>query len=153
CSNRRASGTPAWTCCTWTGSAAARRRCSGASSKRWIPRGSCLRDAMSENDLHMNLDRLLAPWPPALVFAGVWERRTLHLQRGEAGYYDELLPAADIAGQLLGSRNLALPSFKMYKGKEELGPQHFSDKLTHGDWPASVVSPEKLLLAFRQGYS
>ncbi len=99
------------------------------------------------------IDRLLAPWPPALFFAEVWERRTLHLQRGEAGYYDELLPAADIAGQLFGNRNLALASFKMYKGKEELGPQHFSDKLTHGDWAANVVSPEKLLLAFRQGYS
>lgn len=104
---------------------------------------------MSERDIC----QLLAPWPPALFFAEVWERRTLHLQRGEAGYYDDLLPAADIAGQLFGNRNLALTSFKMYKGKEELGPQHFSDKLTHGDWATSVVNPDKLLLAFQQGYS
>lgn len=99
------------------------------------------------------IDQLLAPWPPALFFAEVWERRTLHLQRGEAGYYADVLPLVDIAEQLFGNRNLALPSFKMYRGKEELGPQHFSDTLAHGEWAANVVNPEKLRLALRSGYS
>ena len=31
------------------------------------------------------IERLLSPCPPALFFAEFWERRTLHLQRDEAG--------------------------------------------------------------------
>lgn len=99
------------------------------------------------------IDWILSPCPPALFFGEIWERRTLHLQRDEAGYYDDLLPAEEIAAQLFANRNLALAPFKLFRGKEELAPQHFSERLGHGDLGASVVSPEKLKRALQQGYS
>ena len=101
----------------------------------------------------MNVDEILAPIPRPRFFDEIWERRPLHVRREAPGYYDELLTMADIEDELLGNRNLAVTSFKVYRGKEELDPLHWSDRPASGDRAASVVSPPKLLAALRQGYS
>ncbi|XXX72212.1 cupin domain-containing protein [Sorangium sp. So ce134] len=101
----------------------------------------------------MNIDKLLAPIPPAQFFGASWEQHALHVRRGVAGYYDDLLATADIENQLFGNRNLTPSWLKVCRGKEELGALHWSDTLASGDWASNVVSPQKLLAALRQGYS
>jgi hypothetical protein len=69
--------------------------------------------------------RAIAPTGADEFLAGYWERRPLHVQRGEPGRFDDLLSARDVERQM-SEPGLRSPSFRLVKAGEKLDPRDYT---------------------------
>src|SRR5215208_3005587 len=69
--------------------------------------------------------RAIAPTGAEEFRAGYWERRPLHVERGEPGRFDDLLSARDVERQM-SEPGLRAPGFRLVKAGEKLDPRDYT---------------------------
>ena len=69
--------------------------------------------------------RAIAPTGADEFLAGYWERRPLHVERGEPGRFDDLLSARDVERQM-SEPGLRTPGFRLVKAGEKLDPRDYT---------------------------
>jgi Cupin superfamily protein len=69
--------------------------------------------------------RAIAPTGSDEFLAGYWERRPLHVERGEPGRFDDLLSARDVERQM-SEPGLRAPGFRLVKAGEKLDPRDYT---------------------------
>lgn len=75
------------------------------------------------------LRRALEPVEPEAFLAEHWERRPLHVERDEAGRYDDLLSLAD-AERLLTEPGLRYPGFRLVRAGDRLPPSSYTEDVS-----------------------
>jgi hypothetical protein len=71
------------------------------------------------------LRRAIAPVGADEFLAGYWERKPLHVARGEPGHFDDLLSARDVERQM-SEPGLRTPGFRLVKAGEKLDPRDYT---------------------------
>jgi len=69
--------------------------------------------------------RAIAPTGADEFLAGYWERRPLHVERGEPGRFDDLLSARDVERQM-SEPGLRSPGFRLVKAGEKLDARDYT---------------------------
>jgi hypothetical protein len=69
--------------------------------------------------------RAIAPTGAEEFLAGYWERRPLHVERGEPGRFDDLLSAHDVERQM-SEPGLRSPGFRLVKAGEKLDARDYT---------------------------
>jgi hypothetical protein len=77
--------------------------------------------------------------------AGYWERRPLHVARGEPGRFDDLLSARDVERQL-SEPGLRFPGFRLVKAGERLPPSDYTVDLPWRPKPFTGVADHLTVL-------
>ena len=72
--------------------------------------------------------RAIAPTTAEEFLAAYWERKPLHVERGEAGRFDDLLSARDVERQM-SEPGLRAPGFRLVKAGEKLDPRDYTKDL------------------------
>jgi ribosomal protein L16 Arg81 hydroxylase len=72
--------------------------------------------------------RAIAPTTAEDFLAVYWERKPLHVERGEAGRFDDLLSARDVERQM-SEPGLRAPGFRLVKAGEKLDPRDYTKDL------------------------
>jgi ribosomal protein L16 Arg81 hydroxylase len=72
--------------------------------------------------------RAIAPTTAEEFLAAYWERKPLHVERGEAGRFDDLLSARDVERQV-SEPGLRAPGFRLVKAGEKLDPRDYTKDL------------------------
>jgi ribosomal protein L16 Arg81 hydroxylase len=72
--------------------------------------------------------RAIAPTTAEEFLAAYWERKPLHVERGEAGRFDDLLSAHDVERQMC-EPGLRAPGFRLVKAGEKLDPRDYTKDL------------------------
>jgi hypothetical protein len=71
------------------------------------------------------LRRAIAPVGADEFLAGYWERRPLHVERGEPGRFDDLISARDVE-RGMSEPGLRVPGFRLVKAGEKLDPRDYT---------------------------
>jgi hypothetical protein len=69
--------------------------------------------------------RAIAPTGADEFLSGYWERRPLHVERGEPGRFDDLLSARDVERQM-SEPGLRTPGFRLVKAGEKIDPRDYT---------------------------
>jgi cupin superfamily protein len=69
--------------------------------------------------------RAIAPTGAEEFLADHWERRPLHVERGEPGRFDDLLSARDVERQI-SEPGLRSPGFRLVKAGEKIDPRDYT---------------------------
>ena len=72
--------------------------------------------------------RAIAPTTAEEFLSAYWERKPLHVERGEAGRFDDLLSAQDVERQM-SEPGLRAPGFRLVKAGEKLDPREYTKDL------------------------
>ena len=72
--------------------------------------------------------RAIAPTTAEEFLSVHWERKPLHVERGEAGRFDDLLSARDVERQM-SEPGLRAPGFRLVKAGEKLDPRDYTKDL------------------------
>jgi ribosomal protein L16 Arg81 hydroxylase len=72
--------------------------------------------------------RAIAPTTAEEFLAAYWERKPLHVERGEAGRFHDLLSARDVERQM-SEPGLRAPGFRLVKAGEKLDPRDYTKDL------------------------
>jgi hypothetical protein len=72
--------------------------------------------------------RAIAPTTAEEFVAAYWERKPLHVERGEAGRFNDLLSARDVERQM-SEPGLRAPGFRLVKAGEKLDPRDYTKDL------------------------
>jgi ribosomal protein L16 Arg81 hydroxylase len=94
-----------------------------------------------ENESHskvFDLTALLAPARAEEFFREHWERKPLHLSRGDAHYYDPILTNADLES-IISSADLRYPAIQLAKNGAYLAPEAYTKNIKHGSESFSGV--------------
>jgi bifunctional lysine-specific demethylase and histidyl-hydroxylase NO66 len=73
--------------------------------------------------------RAIAPTGAEEFLAGFWERKPLHVERGEPGRFDDLLSARDVERQM-SEPGLRTPGFRLVKAGAKLDPRDYTVDLS-----------------------
>ena len=98
---------------------------------------------------------LLRPMVPDTFFAEYWQKSPLHIQRGDPGYYKNLLTQEDLEN-LISSGNLRYPSIKLVpKGTNAFyRPETYTTSLKHGsDVISGIPDVAKIFAEYCAGNS
>jgi ribosomal protein L16 Arg81 hydroxylase len=79
----------------------------------------------------IGLTALLAPVRPEDFFSENWERKPLHLSRGDARYYDSILTNEDLE-EIISSADLRYPAIQLAKNGSYLAPEAYTKNIKHG---------------------
>jgi Cupin superfamily protein len=90
-----------------------------------------MRNMMNETRTAFGLAALLAPVPPDDFFRDHWERKPLHLSRGDAHYYDPLLTNRDL-DVIISSTDLRYPAIQLARNGAYLAPEAYTRNIKHG---------------------
>lgn len=95
--------------------------------------------------------RAIAPVGADEFLASHWERKPLHVARGEAGRFDDLLSAHD-AERLISEPGLRLPGFRLVKAGARLDSRDYTVDLSWRPVPfAGSADTPKVLAEFENG--
>ena len=98
-----------------------------------------------------SLRRAIDPVASAEFLSDYWERRPLHLARGEAGRFDDLLSAHD-AGRLVSEPGLRYPGFRLVKAGDRLDVRDYTVDLPWRPQPFTGAADVRRVLAeFERG--
>jgi ribosomal protein L16 Arg81 hydroxylase len=100
-----------------------------------------------------DLTRLLKPVNPEDFFAEYWERKPLHIQRRDHGYYGSLLSQQDLE-DIISSSDLRYPAIKLVpKGSNAFyRPETYTTNFRHGgDVFNGVPDIDKIFAEYRAG--
>lgn len=97
------------------------------------------------------LARAIAPVGADEFLAGHWERRPLHVARGEPGRYDDLLSARDVE-RLISEPGLRFPAFRLVKAGAKLDPRDYTTNLSWRPVPfTGTAETPRVLAEFERG--
>ena len=96
------------------------------------------------------LERLLAPVPPSVFLQEYWEQRPLVLQRSRAGYYGDLLTAADV-DRLVTTSDMTFPEFRLVRSGEPLPLPDYTRTTTSSGGPRRVADPDRIVEEYGNG--
>ena len=97
------------------------------------------------------LARAIAPVGAEEFLADHWERRPLHVARGEPGRYDDLFSARDVE-RLVSEPGLRLPGFRLVKAGAKLRPGDYTTDLSWRPVPfTGTADTLRVLAEFEQG--
>jgi hypothetical protein len=85
----------------------------------------------SEARTAFGLTTLLAPVLPDDFFRHHWERKPLHLSRGDAHYYDSVLTNQDLEF-IISSTDLRYPAIQLARNGAYLAPEAYTKNVKHG---------------------
>lgn len=85
----------------------------------------------SEARTTFGLTALLAPVLPDHFFRDHWERKPLHLSRGDAHYYDSVLTNQDLEA-IISSSDLRYPAIQLARNGAYLAPEAYTKNIKHG---------------------
>ncbi len=78
-----------------------------------------------------DLTALIAPARPEDFFRDHWERKPLHLSRGDARYYDSILTNLDLES-IISSADLRYPAIQLAKNGSYLSAEAYTRNIKHG---------------------
>jgi hypothetical protein len=78
-----------------------------------------------------DLAALLAPARPEDFFREYWERKPLHLSRGDAHYFDSILTNRDL-DSIISSADLRYPAIQLAKNGSYLSAEAYTRNIKHG---------------------
>ena len=87
--------------------------------------------------------RVLSPLTLPDFMDQYWERETLHIERDDAGYFDDLLHLTDIES-LLSSRELLFPAVQLSRKRSPVAVAAYTDN-------SQRIVPSRLIEEYRQG--
>lgn len=97
------------------------------------------------------LARAISPVGADEFLSGHWERKPLHVARGEPGRYDDLLSARDVE-RLVSEPGLRLPGFRLVKAGTKLDPRGYTTDLSWRPVPfTGTADTPRVLAEFEQG--
>lgn len=97
------------------------------------------------------LERLLAPLRPSVFLEEYWEQRPLVLPRSDAGYYGDLLTAADV-DRLVTTGDLTYPEFRMVRSGTSLPLSEYTKTTSaSGGAPRRVADPDRIVAEYASG--
>jgi ribosomal protein L16 Arg81 hydroxylase len=85
----------------------------------------------SEARTALGLTTLLAPVLPDDFFRHHWERKPLHLSRGDPHYYDSVLTNQDLEF-VISSTDLRYPAIQLARNGAYLAPEAYTKNIKHG---------------------
>lgn len=89
------------------------------------------------------LSRVLNPLTLPDFMDQYWERETLHIERDDAGHFDDILRLTDIES-LLSSRELSFPAVQLSRKRSPVAVAAYTDN-------SQRIVPSRLIEAYRQG--
>ncbi len=102
---------------------------------------------------NFDISGLLQPIDPDTFFSEYWEKKPLHIKRGDHGYYKDLLTQLDLEN-LISSGNLRYPSIKLVpKGTNAFfRPEVYTTNVKHGtDVISGIPDVAKIFSEYRAG--
>jgi ribosomal protein L16 Arg81 hydroxylase len=78
-----------------------------------------------------DLQALIAPAPAQDFFREHWERKPLHLSRGDANYYDSILTNGDLES-IISSADLRYPAIQLARNGSYLAAEAYTKNIKHG---------------------
>jgi ribosomal protein L16 Arg81 hydroxylase len=97
------------------------------------------------------LTALLAPVRPEDFFREHWERKPLHLSRGETHYYDTILTNHDLE-TIISSTDLRYPAMQLARNGSYLPPDAYTKNSKHGsEFFNGVPDLEQIQSEYRSG--
>jgi ribosomal protein L16 Arg81 hydroxylase len=94
---------------------------------------------------------LIAPLGFDGFFAEHWERKPLHLHRGDAHYYDSVITNADLDG-IISSADLRYPAIQLARDGSYLPPEAYTKNIKHGtDFFNGVPDLQQIQSEYRSG--
>jgi ribosomal protein L16 Arg81 hydroxylase len=96
-------------------------------------------------------EKLIAPIEPQTFFARHWERAPLHIHRGDAGFYRDVLAKSDLE-QMISSGVLRHPALQLSKAGRFYPAESFSRNIRTGaDTFSGVLNVGKVVAEYRGG--
>jgi len=90
-----------------------------------------MRNMTSEARTGFGFTELLAPALPEGFFRDHWERKPLHVSRGDAHYYDFVLTNEDLE-KIISSTDLRYPAIQLARNGAYLAPEAYTKNIKHG---------------------
>jgi ribosomal protein L16 Arg81 hydroxylase len=101
----------------------------------------------------LNLKALLAPIGQARFFDEYWEKKPLHMKRGDNDFYSKLLSIADLE-RLIASPDARYPAIQLSKAGAYFPPEVYCDDVKFGSETfTGVPNPQKIAAEYRAGAS
>jgi ribosomal protein L16 Arg81 hydroxylase len=86
---------------------------------------------MTTQDQAFDFAALVAPASLERFFDEHWERKPLHLSRGDAHYYDSVLTSRDLEN-IISSADLRYPAIQLARNGSYLAPEAYTKNIRHG---------------------
>jgi len=105
------------------------------------------------NNEDYDIAGLIRPISPDAFFAEYWEKKPLHVQRRDHGYYQNLLSQHDLEN-IISSRDIRYPAIKLVpRGTNAFyRPESYTTSLKHGnDVFSGIPDIDKVFDAYRSG--
>jgi ribosomal protein L16 Arg81 hydroxylase len=104
-----------------------------------------------ETRIDHGLDWLLHPHTSEEFFTRYWEQQPLRIQRGDLGYYADLMTGSDLE-RFIAESDLRYPALRLAKGGKFFGPEAYARNLRYGDETfAAVPDLEQVAAEYRRG--